>query len=806
MSFPPSLQGLSTQEAQARMRQGLSNRARPTAWLDYAVIASRHLFTLFNFVVVPTAIALFSYGDWRSGVSVTGTAIANTIIGLFQEWRAKTQLDQLAILTARKARVRRDGRIQDIPVDDVVQGDMVLLRAGETVIADGPLLEAQYLEVDEALLTGESDPVKRQSGEGVLSGSICISGEGIYLAEKVGDKAFAQSVTSDAKRYQYTSSPITIAANRIIFVLSVTALALCGLYLVLAQWDYLDPELMFQMIAATIVSMVPQGLVLTATVSFTLGAMRIAKQGALVQRLNAVEAMAAVNVICTDKTGTLTSNRLKLSVVHRISQDLLETEVNQRLAWFASASIDRENKNIHAIRLGMGEVVVEVLDQAPFNARTRYSAVRVKDKGAEYVLVLGAPEVLAKEPGPWNMELNRLQALGLRVLMFSEGNAQSSAPLNEILPALLRPVALIALEDELRPDAAKVLKALSDQGIQFKAISGDNPITVRATISPLNLPMSREPVVSGADLAAATDTVAFVQRHSVFGRIEPLQKVLIVSALQQGGANVAMIGDGVNDVLSIKKADLGIAMGEGSQAAKTVSSLILETNDFAVLPEAIAEGRTIVRNLRRASKLFLTKNVYSLVFILAYAVGFYDLPFPYLPTQVSLLNWMTIGVPALLIACTLERSSTQAKTSFLSDVTFFSLRTGLVFALTGLTLLVLGKHVWGYDEMTQRTMLLSTIILSGMTVLWGIFGGESTPLKTDVILRRVSLVIMPVLAIAMYWPLAADFFQLTPLNLAQWIKVFVGVGLIFGLNQLLDKIFSGTNTAQKSRIPQSNSN
>lgn len=764
--------GLTATEVADLTRRGLVNRARRSAWADYAVIASRHLFTVFNFVVGPTAVILFAYGDWRAGISVTGTALANTVIGLVQEFRAKRQLDRLAILTARKARVVRDGRVCDILADDVVQGELVLVRAGETVVADGTVVSANYLEVDEALLTGESDPVHRHAGERVLSGSICVSGEGGYRAEKVGDRAFAQNVTTEARRYHYTASPITRAANRIITALSVLSLALCGLYVALTLFGVVEPERLFRMIAATIVSMIPQGLVLTATVAFTLGAMAIARRGALVQRLNAVEAMAAVDTICTDKTGTLTSNRLRVESVRLLADDLGEPEVRRRLALFAWASIDRDNKNIQAIRTAVGEVAVEVLDQLPFNARTRFSAVRVRAEGVERVLVLGAPEVLSAGSAGLDATLDPMQSAGLRVLLFAEGEANGAAFEPGVLPAALKLVALVALADELRQDAAEVLKALSAQGIAFKAVSGDNPRTVRATVAPLDLPMSREPVVSGEDFAAAADPVAFVRLHSVFGRIEPQQKVAIVEALQRGGANVAMIGDGVNDVLPIKKADLGIAMGEGSPAAKTVSSLVLETNDFGILPEAIAEGRTIVRNLRRAGKLFLTKNVFSLAFILAYAVGFLGLPFPYLPQQVSLLNWMTIGVPALIMALTRERSTVRQATPYLSDVIGFALRTGGVFAAAGLTILVLSEHAWGYDEKAQRTLLLTLLIFLGMTTLWRVFT-DGQKLTSDRWLLWISLVIVPIYVLIMYWDFTNDFFQLTSFGWLDWGRVAV---------------------------------
>jgi cation-transporting ATPase E len=796
--------GLTSADVADQTRKGLVNRTRSSARADYAAIASRHLFTLFNLIVVPAAFALFYHNEWQAGISVTGTALVNTLIGLFQEWRAKRQLDRLAILNANTVRVVRDGQVHEISVRDVVLGDCILLRAGDTVVADGVALEAHYLELDEALLTGESDSVRRQAGDRVLSGSVCVTGEGSYRADKVGEQAFAQSVAADARRYSYISSPMTHALNTIITILSVTALVLCGVYFALYYFNLVSTDRFVLMVAATITSMIPQGLVLTATVSFTVGAVVIGRRGALVQRLNAVEAMAAIDVICTDKTGTLTTNRLRLDHLHVVSDDVAEAEARRRLALFATASVDAQNKNIQALRAALGDAPSDVLDQIPFKARNRFSAVRLRDGGVERVFVLGAPESVSVGLGTWDDKLRGLRSSGLRVLSFAEVPPEHVPRVTftpDALPTPLRWVALIGLADELRPEAAVVLQALSTQGIAFKVISGDNPETVRGTVAHLDLPMSHEPVVTGQDLAKAEDRTEFVESHSVFGRVEPLQKVEIVEALQKGGHHVAMIGDGVNDVLPIRRADLGIAMGEGSQAAKTVSGVVLENNDFAMLPETIEEGRTIVRNLRRAAKLFLVKNVYSLLLILFYVTGVFDVPFPYLPQQVSLLNWMVIGIPALLIALTRERSRVVDRTPFLRDVGRFAVRTGVVFAVAGVVLLALSKHLWDHDEKTQRTMLLTMLVLLGITVLRRVLTeGTHQPLAADRRLLWLSLAVIPAYLVAMYWPFSAHFFHLTMFRPVQWLQVLAVALPTYAVSLLTDRLSSaGRPSASATR-------
>jgi cation-transporting ATPase E len=347
-------------------------------------------------------------------------------------------------------------------------------------------------------------------------------------------------------------------------------------------------------------------------------------------------------------------------------------------------------------------------------------------------------------------------------------------------------LALIALSDELRPEAAAVLVALAAQGITFKVISGDNPETVRATVGGFDLPMSHEQVVTGNDLAAASYPGELIAARSVFGRIAPEQKVTIVKALQEQGRHVAMIGDGVNDVLPIKAADLGIAMGEGSQASKTVAALVLERNDFGLLPEILEEGRTIVRNLRRSAKLFLTKNVYSLVLILVYSLGTLGLPFPYIPQQVTLLNWLVIGVPALVIALSRERSTSATRPRFLREVGWFAIRTGVIFAIAVVVVLVLAVD---HGEKVQRTMLLTVLILLGVTALLRVLtDGEEKPLAGDGRFRLLAALILPVYLLVLYWPPSAGFFELEPLSLGQWgLVVAVSAGG-YGLTLLSDRV------------------
>ncbi len=792
--------GLTSAEVQQRVALGQVNRVKRSDLAEYLGIVARNVLTLFNAMVVPAAVALFFLRAVNDALAVSGFAITNTLLGLVQEIRAKRHLEQLALLTEGRARVVRDGTVVEIRSGDVVKDDVLLLSAGDSVLADGPLLEARFLEVDEALLTGESDPVPRQQGEQVLSGSFCVAGEGVYRADRVGAESFAQKTSSAARSYRPTSSPMQRTVNHLIQLLTIVAVALCGLYLglfLLRGPEELPLAELVKMIAATITSMVPQGLVLMVTLAFVLGAVRLSKRGALVRRLNAVESMAAVSTLCMDKTGTLTTNQLKVQRILPLVQRLTEEEIRERLRWFASASLDQGNKSLAAIRTEVGETLVEVLDLLPFKSRNRYSAVRLRREMNQSILALGAVEALRPllAAAEWDAVESAWSALlptGLRLLLFAEVEDRDRPDQGfrgSLEGFTLRPLALLALSDELRPGAREVLRLLARQGIDFKIISGDNPDTVRATIAPLAeraeepalQALAQLPVVTGSELESAAEKLdELIGTRTVFGRVSPWQKVRIVAALKERRRHVAMIGDGVNDVLPIKNAHLGIAMGEGSQASKTVAGLILETNDFGLLPETLDEGRTIVRNLRQASKLFLTKNVFTPILILGAVVAF-GLPFPFLPRDVTLFNALTIGLPALLITVGREKSPAASRGTFLGEVGRFVLGTGSVIGVAGLLLLLLADRLFGRDVRLEQTMLVTALVLLGLVTVSRLRRPEDRwfyPLLVGDVVVYLVLMYCPVLSF--------QYFELTPLGWEQWGLVLALVIPAAGLLSLGD--------------------
>jgi cation-transporting ATPase E len=532
------------------------------------------------------------------------------------------------------------------------------------------------------------------------------------------------------------------------------------------------------------------------TLALTLAAVRMTARGALVQRLSAVESMASVSVLCLDKTGTLTTNRLCLDQLTVLGESVNEEEVRARLRMFACSSTDDKNRSIQALRSALGELpssnTVQLLDQAPFKAQNRYSAVRVRCGSAEQFLVLGAWDALRPfldESATRGEKIwQELLPTGLRLLLFAEGcpSTENRASLNrELFGTTLQPLALIALSDELRPEAKHVLHQLAAQGVRVKIISGDHPETVAATVSTLQLPLRADRVVFGTELARP-ERSDLVGSHDVFGRVTPQQKIEIVGLLQGQGGHVAMIGDGVNDILAIKRADLGIAMGEGSPAARTVAGLVLENNDFALLPATLDEGRLILRNVRRAAKLFLLKNVYAL-FLIIMSVAVFGLGFPFRGQQVTLLNALTIGIPAFAIMLNRQRCDTPARQGFLREVGWFVIPTGLAIGIAALAVFLISAKLHGDDEYKQRTLVLSTLMVLGIANLFRVVShGESAGSSNGWPVRLLAVLAIPVYLAAMYVPIFGDFFELTPLRFAEWGLVLMAAGLAFAASKMGD--------------------
>jgi cation-transporting ATPase E len=763
-SNPSDERGLTLAEVAERVASGHVNRPPTNDWWPILDILRRNVLTLFNALVVPAAIALFVLGDYRGAWAVSAMAVANLAIGLTHEFRAKRHLDQLSLMGETRVRVRRDGYENSIPSGEVVRDDLVLLTAGDVVVADGPVIRSEYLELDEALLTGESDPVPRNAGDTVQSGSVCVAGVGSYRAERVGVEAFAVRTAASARKYQYVPGQTQQTLDWLVKILTATAVALCLGYVALSYGREISNTELVQMVAATITSMVPQGLVLMTTLVLVLSAVRLSGRGAVVQRLSAVEGLAAVDVLCTDKTGTLTTGRQILDRIVPFHEP--KEHVKVWLSFVAASSVDQRNKSIEALRaLTVDQPAqAEILDQLPFQSQNRCSAILCRAGGELKLFVLGSVEKLAKQFSESDRECvtrdwHALLPTGLRLLAFAEGLPQAES-LNGRLPDIpLRPLALIALNDELRPDVQSILAQFAAQGIRVKIVSGDHPETVHSLASKLGDSFATETVTTGDQWSADSDRSSLAERCDVFGRVSPEQKLALVETLQNNGHSVGMIGDGVNDILPIKKAHFGVAMGAGSPATKRVAGVVLESNEFASLPVVLGEGRRVVQNVRRAAKLFLLKNVYTVVLILV-AVGVMGLPFPYLPQQVTLLNALTIGGPAILILANRRGSSPAIRTRFFADVGRFVLTAGLSTSVMGLAVYLDSSPRNHTDPEFARTMLLTTLILAGLGHAVIATWGQRWIFAWCILAIAIYLAVLSI-------PPVTYFFALTPLSIPQ---------------------------------------
>jgi len=671
---PPS--GLTADEVEERVAAGRTNAFESPTSRTPREIVRANVFTVFNGLLLSLLVIILATGQWQNGL-FGGVIVANSAIGIVQELRAKRTLDRLAILNAPRARVVRDGVEAEIEVAGVVADDLLDLRAGDQVPADGDVHESAGLEIDESLLTGESDPVAKSVGDDVRSGSIVVAGHGRFQATAVGAEAYATKLAAEARRFTVTRSELVAGTNRLLRWISVL-LVVVGPILLWSQFHSKDNEGWQDAVTGTVaalVGMVPEGLVLLTSLAFMLATVSLARRQTLVQELPAVEGLARVDVVCLDKTGTLTHGDVVFD--HVVPLGVAEDDVGEALGLVSRAG--DANATASAVAAAFPESTWRASGGVPFSSARKWSAVVADGRGT---WVFGAPEmILARPAGDAQRQArdqaDTLAAEGKRVLLLARADGELSATDGDAaLPAELTPAALVVLAERVRADAAQTLRFFTEQGVGLKVISGDNPRTVGAVAASVGVPGVRgADAVDARGLPDDIDALADVlETHSVFGRVTPHQKRAVVAALQRRGHVVAMTGDGVNDALALKDADIGVAMGNGSPATRAVAQLVLLDGKFAHLPDVVAEGRRVIANIERASNLFLVKNIYSLVLALitAVTIGAY----PLAPIQLTLISAITIGVPGFVLA--LGPNRRRYVPGFLFRVLRFAIPTGLV--------------------------------------------------------------------------------------------------------------------------------
>lgn len=671
------MRGLNGQQVQARVQAGQVNQVQQRSSRRLSDILRSNVLTLFNGLLGSLLVVILAIGPLQDAL-FGGVLVANTLIGILQEWRAKRTLEALAVVTAPQASVLRDGDWRIIPAAALVVDDVVRVAAGDQVVVDGRLLEAQALEVDESLLTGEAEPVARQAGEALLSGSFIVAGQGIYTATRVGGQAYAQQLAAEGRRYRHVHSELRSGIN---YILRWIGWAFVPVGALLFASQFRVHEQMADALRAAVaglVPMVPEGLVLLTSIALATAVIRIGRRHALIQELAAVEMLARVDVICCDKTGTLTEGEPRVVAVEALAD---HPEFQAALGALA-ANDPSPNGSIRAVATYARPPGWQPQAVVPFSSARKWSGAAFAGHGS---WVLGAPDLLLA--GTSGSETVREQAAvharaGRRTLLL----ARTDVPLVPgPPPAALLPVALVIIAEQVRADVAQTLAFFRAQGVALKVLSGDHPFTVGA--------IARQAGVPGADcpvdaLAAGQPLAALIEHRAVFGRVSPHDKQQMIAALQANGHTVAMLGDGVNDVPGLKQADIGIAMGSGSAASRAVAQMILLRGEFAALPAVVAEGRRVIANIERTAALFLTKTVYAMLLVIGVVLAVHA--FPFLPRQLTLIGTLTIGLPAFFIS--LAPNPRRARPGLVQRALRFAVPAGFLAALA--TFLA---YMWGHN-------------------------------------------------------------------------------------------------------------
>ena len=827
-------QGLSFKQVAHARAADETNEFDNSSSRSIVAILRANVFTIFNAILASAVVVVLAVGSWQDAV-FGFVLLLNTLTGTIAELRAKRALDNLAVLAAPTAHVIRDGGAKDIEVSQVVLGELLELRSGDQVPADGQVLSSNGCEIDESILTGESVAVRKHENDQVLSGTTVIGGSARIRVTAVGEHSYANRLAMEARKYSVVTSELQEGTNRVLTWISwvIVPMTLLLLWSQLRVAGGISGSLdsgqwkgAVVLAVAGVVGMVPQGLVLLTSVNFAAAAMTLARRKVLVQELPAVEVLARVDMLCLDKTGTLTSGAVELDHIESclgsacadgdggslaagkvsaadvaaggsagtgsgaVVPASADDAARAALAYLVGGS--EVNATGSAIAAGLtGLEPAQARYAIAFNSARKWSAVQTQ-AGA---YVLGAPEiVLAGSTGLGSTEadnadsdgtglgstdnaaLERVKALagtGKRVLVLAHSNQALDQSENPTLPKDLTAALLVVLAEQVRPDAAQTLDYFKRQGVAVRVISGDNPVTVAAIAAHLGLrnPDGGEPVgVDARTLPAIEDTQALadvLEKHTVFGRVTPEQKRAFVNALKSRGHTVAMTGDGVNDALALKDADLGIAMGNAAPATKAVSRLVLLNSQFDALPSVVAEGRRVIANMERVASLFLTKTTWAA--LLAAVVAITGFVYPFLPRQLTIVSSLTIGIPAFVLA--LAPTNQRYRAGFLARVLRLSVPAGVIVVVgvlcARLTLILMGSN------RNQISSVCTLVLVAGG--LWLL----SLTARPWVWWRAVLVVIMSAaaLAVVLLAPLRG-FFDLAALTANSWLVLVCAAGIV----------------------------
>lgn len=751
------IRGLTAREVSERVKNGQSNGSMDIKTKSIPRIFRDNIFTLFNLINVILAVLVALVGSWRNMLFM-GVIVSNIAIGIFQEIRSKRVIDRLSIISAPKAHLIRDGSERILPVSEIVIDDIMLLASGRQVCADGVIINGEC-EADESLITGESDPVTKRRGDELLSGSFIVSGSCTARAVRVGAESTSGKITSGAKYVKKHNSEMMKSINKIIRVVSICIVPF-GLILFYKAFHIagLSVEEGVTSTVAALIGMIPEGLVLLTSIALAVSAIRLGQRQTLCQDLYCVETLARVDVLCLDKTGTLTEGCMEVREVKQLDDSF---DVDGALNAFSSA-FPESNATFQAVRERWnGGSDLAVLKTIPFSSARKWSAARFDGLGT---VVLGAPSfVLGNDYAQISNICEKYSAKGFRVLVL----AHSPLPLGDgELPNNISAKALIVLSDKIRPSARDTLEYFKRQGVTLKVISGDDPVTVSCVAKRAGLDGGENYIDMGN--VSDKDIADIAEKYTVFGRVTPEQKLKLVKALRSAGHKVAMTGDGVNDVLALKEADCSVAMQSGSDAARSVSQLVLMTSDFSSMPLVVEEGRRCINNIQRSAALFLVKTIFSFLLAAAFLIVPYGYPFK--PIQMTLISALAIGAPSFLLA--LEPNKNLVHGSFLVNVMKKAAPGGISVAV-GVGLLTAAESVFGFAPEEISAMAVYLTAFACFLVL----GNVCRPFKK----WRAAMLAVLIAAFAGAIWLFPKIFYIVPLTAAEWITLGVSAAIVLAV-------------------------
>lgn len=702
--------GLSQEQVQERIDGGWTNKTVTAESKTVGQIVKGNLLTYFNLIFAILAILVVAAGSFRS-LTFLPVVIANLFIGILQEIRAKKTLDQLTMLNAPKAEVVRNGHISEIPTEELVLDDIVIFRGGDQICADAIVLEGSVL-VNEALLTGESDELRKELGDFLMSGSFVVSGECYARLERVGADSYISELTLEAKAQdQKKHSEMLRVLDRMVGIVGILIVPI-GVFLFVQQYVFSGASFQSSILSmvAAVVGMIPEGLYLLASVALVVSVIRLASQKVLVHDMKCIESLARVDVLCVDKTGTITENEMQVSSVIPMegfdpTQGVgLKAQISTLIA-----AMPEGNLTMQALKRYFKTPLKKDAEAVfPFSSTYKYCAAVFPD-GA---YILGAPEfVLRGDYEKYRPLMESYSADGFRTVLFGK---YEGTPDGQALTEPVIPMGLILLTNPIRRDAPETFRYFAQQGVAIKVISGDSPLTVSQIAAEAGIP-GAENYVDASTLETEDALRSAAEQYTVFGRVTPEQKRLLVRALRSAGHTVGMTGDGVNDVLALKEADCSVAMASGCDVAAQVSQLVLLESDFTAMPSVVAEGRRVVNNIQRSASLFLVKNIFS--FLMAVFSACFMLNYPLEPAQISLISMFTIGIPGFFLA--LQPNTEAIHGRFLSNVLIKALPAGLTDFLVVGALVIFGR-VFGVDEMDISTACTMLLAIVGFMILYHI--------------------------------------------------------------------------------------